>query len=464
MTTKNKNRNIFYLFIGISLSLIHMSCGKDWLEVKPSRNDVIPSKLAEFQALLDNDGIMNREGTFAGELSSDDYYVFDNTWQTQQNLYVKNAYIWAKDITGGVEYPLINSAWSAPYRIVFYSNIALEGLEKIDPTPATLEQWNQVKGSALFYRSFAYNLLVQNYAPVYTEATATNALGIPLRLTSAIEETMVRTSLKESYETIIRDLKQAAALLPNVTNNARTRPSKAAAFALLSRVYLSMSDFSNALQMADSSITYNNTIYDYNKITSTATFPIARFNPEMLFYFLMPAVNFTSYPQRKVDSVLYSTYQTNDLRLKVFFSKQPEGIRYNGSYDGTATYFIGLANDEVYLTRAECHARLGSLGKALKDLNELLKNRWKTGTFVPVDLPNVDQALERILLERRKQLLCRGIRWTDLKRLNLEQKFAKTLKRVIAGTTYLLPPNDPRYVFAIPEKVVQYNGIQQNER
>ncbi|MGL1493947.1 RagB/SusD family nutrient uptake outer membrane protein, partial [Vibrio parahaemolyticus] len=36
----------------------------------------------------------------------------------------------------------------------------------------------------------------------------------------------------------------------------------------------------------------------------------------------------------------------------------------------------------MYLIRAEALARLGQATAAMTDLNSLLRNRWRTGTFI----------------------------------------------------------------------------------
>ena len=59
----------------------------------------------------------------------------------------------------------------------------------------------------------------------------------------------------------------------------------------------------------------------------------------------------------------------------------------------------------------------------------------------------------------------RGLRWTDLRRLNRDPRYAVTLTRSINGTTYMLPPNDARYVYPIPDAVIAANpGMEQNVR
>ena len=69
------------------------------------------------------------------------------------------------------------------------------------------------------------------------------------------------------------------------------------------------------------------------------------------------------------------------------------------------------------------------------------------------------------LIERRKELLYRGLRWTDLRRLNKETGRQTLLQRTIAGQSYSLPASDPRYTLLIPDNVISFNpGMHQNPR
>jgi starch-binding outer membrane protein, SusD/RagB family len=311
--------------------------------------------------------------------------------------------------------------------------------------------------------------MFQRLADVYSFPYSTqNAQqpGIVLRLTAAVETPSVRSTVQQTYDQIINDLKEAAELLPlNVTYP--TRPCKTAAYAALARTYLAMRDYVNAEKYADLALQQNNQLLDYNTV-SLGT--IDKFNKEVIYY---SHGNFTSrnpyfFLGGKVDSTLYSSYDINDARKTVFFSNNGDGtFAFWGSYDSQtfpSVVFDGLATDEMFLIRAECLARAGNKDAALADLNTLMVKRWvNNGSWVPFSAPTAADALDIILKERRKELLYRGLRWADIRRLNLEGANI-TLRRIINGTTYTLPPNDLRYVALIPLEVLRLTSIQQTPR
>jgi hypothetical protein len=166
-----------------------------------------------------------------------------------------------------------------------------------------------------------------------------------------------------------------------------------------------------------------------------------------------------------IDSVLFRSYQVNDLRKTLFFADKGKGvINFKGTYSGDNGIFSGLATDELYLIRAEAAARKGDAANALKDLNFLLIKRWKKGTFISLTAATSEEALKLVLIERRKELVMRGLRWSDLRRLNKDPRFQVTLTRTISGNKATLPPGDPRYVFPIPDEEIMNSGIEQNPR
>ncbi|MNN11424.1 SusD family protein [compost metagenome] len=75
-----------------------------------------------------------------------------------------------------------------------------------------------------------------------------------------------------------------------------------------------------------------------------------------------------------------------------------------------------------------------------------------------------DAIIAKILAERRKELVFRGLRWPDLKRLNIDERYKIQLKRIVDGKEYLLEPNSLKYVLLIPQDAIDEGKLEQNKR
>jgi starch-binding outer membrane protein, SusD/RagB family len=252
----------------------------------------------------------------------------------------------------------------------------------------------------------------------------------------------------------------------------KTKPTKVAAYAFLSRVYLQMADYSNAKVNADACLSLYNTLMDFNDPTwvpGSASGSFKQLNPETIFYSLTDASP-NSNVRAKIDSNLYKSYAANDLRKVHYFNKNTDNsYRFRGSYCGNLIeLFCGFATDEVLLIRAECAAREGSTALAMKDINDLLRTRWKkignVTTYVDQVAATPSNALQIIISERKKELVYRELRWPDLRRLNKEQANSTTMSRELNGQTYLLSPADLRYTLLIPQEVIRITNLNQNPR
>jgi starch-binding outer membrane protein, SusD/RagB family len=443
----------FILYISTACLL---SCKKDWLDKKPDKALVIPTTLSDMRALLDNGNVFHRNNPALHEMGADNYVLSDQNLAASYFV-ERNAYLWASDVFEGAS----ADDWNFAYRQILYCNTVLDGLSKIGLNNSIQSEHQGIQGSAYFLRSLAFHNLAQIFCKAYDNASAHNDPGLPLRLTSNVNDKVTRSTVKQTYDQIIDDLKRSSQLLPTTTTKVM-RPSKAAAYALMARTYLSMSNYNDALLYADSALQLNNSLLDFSTLNANAAYPIRFPNPEILYSSVMIFYG-ELFLNATVDTNLYKSYQIGDLRRVVFFDSS-ESIKFKGSYYGLFTLFSGLASDEMYLTRAECHARLGNKDAASDDLNTLLRTRWTKNAFVELTAVNADDALKQVLSERRKELVFRGIRWTDLRRLNKEPAFAVTLARRMNGINYTLPPNDNRYVYPIPDDEIRLSGLIQNPR
>lgn len=434
------------------------SCER-YLEVEP-KGKLIPTTPEDFRMLLDNVYTMNVTGGLS-ELGTDNLVMTEQQFNNMSSAAEKSVYTWSKAIYGPLDQA---SDWNVPSLRIYYANLVLEGLEK--NASGTQKDRNTIKGEALFHRGAALYEMVSVYASAYDDAIAETALGTPVRLASDVFPASKRPTMKETYTQLLADLNQALSLLP-LTTDKNTRPAKEAAYGLLARINLDMGRYEQALLNAKEALKINEELIDYNSIGPFDYPRFSRLNKEIIFFSSVPwGYAFTN--SAMANRQLYDLYDANDLRKEFFFSTYTNNnnefiISSGGSY-AEWSWFSGVARNELYLIASEAYARTNDPVNVRKSLNDLLIRRTATGKFTPVNLTDPDALLTKILLERRKELVFRNRRWIDLKRLNKDPRFAVTLKRTVRGTEYTLAPNSARYVFPIPEVVINATQMPQNER
>lgn len=447
----------YKLYIVMGLLFLCACDKKEFLNVKPDAAMTIPDKIEHLQALLDNDGRMNGAlgitPWYPGmlEIGTDDNYYLDSDVENKLTDPIRKIYTWQSNPYPGIDV----DAWNDSYSIIFNCNFILERLRAIPMKATEKAAYDHVHGSALFYRSFAYYALLSIFAPVYNPDAEMDSAAIPIRVSSDVTDPLRMGTMEDLYALIIDDLRQCIPLLPEEPLY-KTRPSKRAGFALLSRIFLAKSDFENAYNYADSALRINADLLDYNKYPTTVNYPFPRFNDEVIFHCSMKSIkDAVTY----ISPELINSYSSNDLRLMLYYKKASaqNAYRFYGNYDGSLSYFVGLANNEVLLNRAEAAARIDRISEAQDDINRLMTHRCKkingVSTYQPMGSISKSDLIEFILDERRKELVWRGIRWQDLKRLNLQADYQKTLYRTVAGIQYTLLPNSDNYVYPFPSNV-----------
>lgn len=455
-TNNNKISRFIKVCILLILSIQLISC-KKYLDEKSDKSLITPNTLADLRALLDNNNIMNANTSGFGETCADDYFTMQSGYNSLSALSQK-AYIWDLKTYN-------NGDWGKEYTVIFNANFCLDQLGQIEKTSANISEWNDIKGSALFYRAYYFLNLVWDYGKAYDEESSKKDLGIVLRLSSDNTIPSVRSTVADCYDQVIRDLNEAAGLLPDKPVH-QMRPSKAATYGALARTYLSMRMYDSAFKFADETLKIQSDLLDYNgsDIDPISYVPFKPFNKEIIFYSTQSG-NYGSktFYVASIDTNLIVSYDGNDLRLSIyFFPYLASYYSFKGNYSA-ALYpnYSGISTDEMVLIRAECEARKGNKADAMRDLNALLIKRYQTGTFVPLAINDSQEALKKILLERRKELVMRGLRWIDIKRLNKEG-YQINLVRKIGDQTYTLLPNDDYYALPLPDDIIRITGMQQN--
>jgi tetratricopeptide (TPR) repeat protein len=454
--------------VGFSLLCIVLcsSCKKqdEFLAAVPSQSLSLPNTLDALYDLVNNDRVFNGSDPGLGVIAGESFYVLSSSFNSSDALQ-KNMFTWNSNPYPGQ--PLAD--WINAWQQVYTANTVLENIDKIAIRQDQQATHDLIKGASLFFRAKIYFSLMDLFTLPYDSAKSKSELGLQLKLNSDLTVVSTRASEEDCYRQIIKDLSDASQLLPNSTK-VPTIPNKPAAFGLLARVFLAMGKYSGAEANASSALNINSTITDYNdlplsesSLTDVSQYPLS----EDVFHSGMNYYNLVGLSRGIVDSNLYNLYDSNDLRKTAYYFVYPNGTpHYKGSYEFKigGIFYDGISNDELYLIRAECEARRNDIADANSDMTALLDKRYKTGSYPGVHFSEAGGLLYFILKERQKELFGRGLRWMDLRRLNLDPTQAVTLLRTVNGVSYSLPPNDLRYAFLIPDDEIKSSGIAQNGR
>lgn len=418
------------------------------MDEKPIKAIDTPDSLGAIEALLDNSGSLNTYPTIPVVMG--DEFLSSEAAISSMELLERKFYLWMPQPFQPDD---LVYDWRDCYNQIQNANVALESLERI---PERGSKWEELKGAALFYRAHAYFNLSTIFLDGPNLQGKNLALKIPVRKTSKI---VLKPELgdKKSIEEIIQDDLQLAAQLLPISGAYATRPNKQAAKALLARIFLAWEEYELALSASEEALQLGDELMDYKELSSSSNYAFTRFNQEVIWHSRIGGTSyFSSQSGFQVSEDLLDLYKEGDLRRALFYIERSSGyINFRGSYYGGRPLFSGLAVDELYLILAESLVRKGRIEEGAEILNALLINRYSEA-FIPVSFTDETQALQVILEERRKELAFRGLRWSDLRRLNNDERFKTTLTRNYEGQEYKLLPNSEKYVLPIPARELSF--------
>ncbi|MCX2586091.1 RagB/SusD family nutrient uptake outer membrane protein [Pedobacter sp. MR22-3] len=453
---KRYQKTMFYPIMGFLILLCFSGC-KKYLDEKPDQQLATIETTEDMQALLDYYLKMNFNDPGVANSCTDDYYVTNEVFnaRTEQD---RNLYLWKAENN----FAPLSLHWASSFEEIYICNAILDAIAQNGNRITPLDKVKHIAAQSRFHRARAFLNVIGIWTKAYDPTSAPSDLGIPLRLDADFNKISFRASLAESYNQVLKDLKATIADLP-VKDISATRPSKGAAYGLLSRTYLQMRDYVQAGRYADSALQIQKTLMDFNTLNASANFPVAQQNAEVLFDSQAVATATGSQGRALINPELYNLYAANDLRKTIFFRANGNAYIFKGYYAGAASIFNGVATDELLLTRAECLVRQNRITEALADLNLLLLNRYRKGTFSPYTGLTQAALLALIKVERRKELLFRTLRWGDIKRWNAEGD-GIVLSRTVNGEKTILEPNSLRYALPLPEDIIALSGMQQNPK
>ena len=435
------------------------SCVNDWLDVAPSdgtdadaaltsSSDLAAARTGMYAALKGNSNLVDYYGQqffVYGDVHAGDDYQYNNIGGSNRaSFYYDMNYQTASEFSSSTSSS--NVAWKSPYIVIGRANriiAAAEGgaLSDAAEAKATIDQY---AAEAKVLRALAHFDLVRIYGKPYTEDQGAS-LGVPL-VTGVLESNAkpARSTVAEVYTQVVKDLTEAISSNALATETEPGYVSVWGAKAILSRVYLNMGDYANALSVAEDIIknsgaalwTRDQYLKAWDASTPNESEFLFRLNvagstdsndlngignlQQREGYKEMVATKkfvdmLTSDPEDVRNDMFLpataakevATYGTN----KVYLNK----LRGQGGNLRNVTIVPIIRLSEVYLTAAECAFRNNDKTKAVEYLNDLVKNR----TTTVASLATVDNiTLERILIERRKELIGEGQRYFDALRNN----------------------------------------------
>lgn len=458
--------------LAICVVLMLTGCN-DYLDIKP-KGEKIPKTVTDYETLLNYESVQKVSDTYPTYLT-DDVYLPDVAQGTATpglnsvDQSILNLYLFKKDVFGEAQ---DDGFWFASYNRIYYYNTVIDNI--MDAEGPSEQQKHSIRAEASISRALEYLYLVNGYAKHYDVRTADTDPGVPLVLDEDIsKKDLVRASVKDVYAQIQSDLQAALPNLPAQPKGNAFRASKAAGYGILAKMYLYMGNYAEALKAANEVLEINNSLLDLKKYAvvkvqssiGRTNVPQDIDNPENIYIKFAPYVYGLSSKVFGSDELI-SLFSEDDMRLQVYFTKNFRNIPTDKYV--WAPYLranLAVSSPEIYLIAAECEAREGSIERAIALINKLRDNRIKNNTDIVATDRN--DALQKVLEERRRELAMSGmVRYIDLKRLNQESQFAKTITHVTGEGMFSLEPNSPLYVLPIPAKVMRFNknSMKQNER
>ncbi|WP_461533740.1 RagB/SusD family nutrient uptake outer membrane protein [Sinomicrobium sp.] len=448
-------KSVFYIgMIGVLLGQM-VSCSDDFLDVTP-KGETLPETIEDYDLLFNYLSLTDLMPSVL-QYAEDDSYITSGAEVIGDR---ENAYFWNHNLdTDPESNPQV---WQPLYLGQYYANVVIQEVMKVQE--GTEAEKRSLMGQAMTIRAMNYLYLLTAFANAYHPDINPDDLGVPLVTSINVTDKIpARSTLKECFDLMTSDLKQAMEWLPEVHSN-RWRVTRYVAAGVLARVYTYTGQYEEANTYATIALESPqiDKILDYNAM-EPADFPSEDVNSERLW---VDKTN-SNYSSSFYSYDLLEYFQDGDSRIRLFtLPDEDTGIVVREE----DVRSFGLSYPEMYLIQAEYRARNGEIDAAMEIINTLREFRIPEGTpGRALTATNAEEALEVVLAERRRELVFRGTRWMDMKRLDLEGRMPAVHRYMNNDPSdqliQTLEPGSPNYTFEIPEKVLSMNpDMEPNHR
>lgn len=397
--------------------------------------------------------------------------------------------------------------WAKTHQMILSASQIINAIDKLYPqtlNPDQKEKLLQLKGDNLFIRGLAIFNGVNCFGRPYWDQPDKN-LGIPLDINGS-GRLLPRSSVKAGFEQALADFKAAIRYLPESASFDRTYANRAAAYGMVSKVYLYMGGLPESPDRENNRLAalYADSVFmqpgvelytgdDFKQLYLTD----AHTNKELLFAF--STTNFSDgigNPVRELynwsgiesekSTAIYEVVisrdfeklmdKGKDVRWTSFTtaSERHPGRYTTCKYDGGKKYYYGdkayfqapdifIRTGEVVLNRAEAYAKTGD-SRALADLNSI---RTRAG-LDPVNGLSGIALWNAIFTERQREMAFEGQVFFDYVRNGVAIAREETTQAypLYTGEQYnrLDPKTSRRTMLKIPyEDLILNDQLIQNE-
>lgn len=446
-----KNTFIYKTLVGVALIAGLSSCVNDWLDVTPG-NQVPADEAVNTSADLSS----VRAGMYQmlkGTSSFDDYYAARMIYygEVRGEDMQSDAAGSRSQLCYDMTYTTADNApkmWQTPYVVIGRANRIIEAAEsgQLKDAESKAAVIAQYEAEAKVIRALAHFDLVRIYGKTYTAPGAPQSYGVPV-ITKVLDSDaqLSRNTVEEVYKQVVTDLTDAIDSKALSERKLTGYINVWAAKALLSRVYLTMGENQKALDVAEDVIKnspyelWQNSEYvaSWSKMSGTHS-------KEIIFEIAITGS--TDWTDREGIAYLYNENGYADIvtteKFLDMLNEDPADVRHGLFLAPTKEDYIEAYEDapvflnkypaegltdlrynnvplfrlsEVYLNAAEAAAKLGgaNMTKAALYLNAIVNRANNSKTVTAADV-----TLDKVLKERRKELIGEGHRFFDALRNN----------------------------------------------
>ncbi len=370
---------------------------------------------------------------------------------------------------------IVANIWNGRYRTIGRANLIIAAAENIVPAANEVDDYNFALGQCYVIRALSHLDLMALFAPDFQAGS----LAVPYVTVVDAAGEPARNTVAEVVQFINDDLAAAGPLVAGNTDI--TRVTSDVITAIRSRMALYTGDLAgantfstqliNAYPLADQ-LQYFDMFRDSDPTGPADDVEVIwRFRRVQTDFFPGGMFSFGARgPFLEVSQELFNTLDADDIRQIIVVDQEsasdfPDELRV-GKYFGVPGF--PLLNDikafrvsEQYLIRAEVQARNSDLPGAAATIKQIRDARYGSAQPLP-SYANLQEAIEDILLERRKELAYEGHRYIDLRRTtDITGEFItreEALGDCGGVTPCSVPPSDPRTTVPIPVAEIAGNS------